>query len=78
MRIVKLGPDSVTIEMEIPDCIGVVSGLYQGFDKTAEPLYGVLAGIVKLSTFDGNDGSKVGDNPRSRPILRPRVQYWGR
>lgn len=51
MRIVKLGPNSVTIELETPDCIGVVSGLYQGFDKTAEPLYSVLASAFLMAAY---------------------------
>lgn len=51
MRVVKLGPNSVTIELEIPDCIDVVSGLSMGFDKTAEPLYSVLSSAFLTAAY---------------------------
>jgi len=35
-------------------------------------------GTVKLSTFDGNDDSKVGNYPCLRAVFSPQAQYLGR
>jgi len=37
-----------------------------------------VEGTVKLSTFDGSGGSKVGNNPRLRAITSPQAQHLGR
>ncbi len=42
---------------------------------TAGAMY---SGTVKLSTFDGSGGSKVGGNPRLRAITSPQAQHLGR
>jgi hypothetical protein len=51
MRIVKLAPNRVTIELETPDCIGLVSGLYAGEQQTGEPLYAVLGSALLAAAY---------------------------